>query len=48
MSLLQSDKNGGKIDTTRKVQIFSQIIRHLTALVYLIAELVIGEKPDKL
>ena len=32
----------------RKIQIFSQIVRHLTALVYLIAELVLGEKPEKL
>lgn len=46
--LLQTDINNGKIDATRKMQIFSQIIRHLTALVYLIAELVIGAKPEKL
>jgi len=32
----------------RQHEIFSQIIRHLTALVYLIAELVIGERPDSL
>jgi len=32
----------------RRIEIFSQIIRHLTALVYLIAELVMGEKPERL
>jgi len=38
-----------KIDPKkRKIQIFSQIVRHLTALVYLLAELYLGEKPEKL
>lgn len=32
----------------RQIEIFSQIARHLLALVYLIAELVLGEKPPKL
>jgi hypothetical protein len=36
------------MDRKRKLEVFSQIIRHLTALVYLIAELVLGEKPEKL
>lgn len=45
---LPIEHNRDKIDAMRKVQIFSQIIRHLTALVYLVAELVIGQKPEKL
>lgn len=45
---LQSDLICDKIDTYRKVQIFTQMMRHITALVYLIAELVIGTKPEKL
>jgi len=36
------------MDCKRQLEIFSQIIRHLTALVYLLAELVMGEKPEKL
>jgi hypothetical protein len=32
----------------RKVVIFSQLVRHLTAIIYLVAELVLGEKPEKL
>jgi hypothetical protein len=35
-------------DKKRKVEIFSQIVRHLTAIVYLVAELYLGHKPDKL
>jgi hypothetical protein len=35
-------------DRQRKLKIFSQMIRHLTALIYLVAELVLGEKPPKL
>jgi hypothetical protein len=35
-------------DKKRKLEIFSQMIRHLAALVYLVAELVLGYKPDKL
>jgi hypothetical protein len=45
---LQSDINNGTMGTMRKVQIFSQMVRHITALIYLIAELVIGTKPEKL
>lgn len=45
---LQVDHGYGKIDTRRKLEIFSQIARHLNALVYLIAELVTGVKPEKL
>lgn len=45
---LQSFSTCDKIDTYRKVQIFSQMVRHITALLYLIAELVIGTKPEKL
>ena len=41
---LTTDVSYGKIDVMRKRQIFSQIARHLNALVHLIAELVIGEK----
>lgn len=47
-SLLQNDITRDKIDTRRKVEIFSQMIRLVTALIYLIAELVIGTKPEKL
>jgi hypothetical protein len=32
----------------RKVAIFSQLVRHLTAIIYLVAELVLGFKPEKL
>lgn len=32
----------------RRLVIFSQLIRHLTAIVYLVAELVLGFKPEKL
>ena len=39
---------GKMMDKKRKLEIFSQMIRHLTALVYLVAELVIGYKPEKL
>jgi hypothetical protein len=38
----------GKIDHRRQVEIFSQLVRHLTAIVYLVAELWIGKKPEKL
>ena len=44
----ECDKIQGKVDDKRKVEIFSQMIRHITAIVYLIAELVIGRKPEKL
>jgi hypothetical protein len=43
---LQTDIKYDKMG--RRVQIFSQMVRHLTALVYLVAELVLGEKPEKL
>jgi hypothetical protein len=36
------------ITTRRKVEIFSQMVRHCTALIILIAELVLGFKPDRL
>ena len=39
---------GKMMDKKRKLEIFSQMIRHLTALVYLVAELVVGYKPEKL
>jgi hypothetical protein len=47
---LQKVSPGDRIDITltRKVEIFSQIIRHLTAIVYLVAELYLGQKPEKL
>lgn len=32
----------------RQIEIFGSIVRHLTALVYLIAELVLKEKPESL
>jgi hypothetical protein len=32
----------------RKVEIFSQLIRLTTAIIYLVAELHLGEKPEKL
>lgn len=32
----------------RKVEIFSQLVRHMTAIVYLVAELHLGQKPEKL
>jgi hypothetical protein len=54
LGLLYSRELCGKIvmvkpmNNERKVQIFGQLIRHLTAIVYLIAELIIGEKPEKL
>ena len=45
---LQIANDCAKIDTRRKLEIFSQILRNVTALVYLVAELVIGQKPEKL
>ena len=39
---------GKMMDKKRKLEIFSQMIRHLSALVYLIAELYFGYKPEKL
>lgn len=45
---LQKTAGYDKISKVRTLQIFSQITRHLTAIMYLIAELVIGEKPEKL
>ena len=44
-------KNGPEcvtIDEERKVKIFAQLVRHLTAIIYLIAELVLGRYPGKL
>jgi len=45
---LQLHNECGKIDITerRKVEIFSQMIRHTTALILLIAELCLGFKPN--
>lgn len=38
-----------KIDSKkRKIEIFSQLLRHLIGILYLIAELAIGERPEKL
>lgn len=31
----------------RKVEIYSEIARHLKAILYLVAELHLGEKPEK-
>jgi len=45
---LQIASDCAKIDIQRKLEIFSQMVRHLTALIYLVAELVIGVKPEKL
>lgn len=45
---LSTEQVYGKIDARRKVEIFSQMVRHCTALIMLIAELVIGVKPDRL
>jgi len=45
---LQITNDCAKIDTRRKLEIFSQMVRHFTALIYLVAELVIGVKPEKL
>lgn len=39
---------GKMLDRKRKLEIYSQIKRHLIALVYLVAELALGEKPEKL
>jgi hypothetical protein len=36
------------MDTKRKVELFSQLVRHLTAIVYILAELSLGYKPEKL
>lgn len=36
------------MDNKRKVELFSQLIRHLTAIVYIVAELVLGYRPEKL
>jgi len=36
------------IDDRRRAEIFNQLVRHLTAIVWLVAELVIGRKPEKL
>lgn len=43
---LQQQAKHGKIK--RKVEIFSQISRHITAILYLVAELYLGERPEKL
>jgi hypothetical protein len=37
-----------RVTVKRQHEIFSQIVRHLVAIVYLIAELVTGEKPESL
>jgi len=36
------------MDTKRKVELFSQLVRHLTAIVYILAELALGFRPEKL
>jgi len=36
------------MDRKRQVELFSQLARHLTAIVYIIAELVLGYRPEKL
>jgi hypothetical protein len=36
------------MSNTRKVELFAQLARHLTAIVYIVAELTLGYKPDKL
>lgn len=38
----------GKIERRRKLEIFSRLARHVTAIVYLVAELYLGYKPEKL
>lgn len=47
-SQLKTSPNCDKIDDGRKIEIFSLMVRHLTAIVYLVAELVIGRKLGKL
>ena len=38
----------GKIERRRKLEIFSRLARHVTAILYLVAELYLGYKPEKL
>ena len=38
----------GKIERRRQLEIFSRLARHVTAIIYLVAELHLGYKPEKL
>ena len=48
VNTLQNDATCDKMIARRKAEIFSQLARHMTAIVYLIAELHLGKKPEKL
>jgi hypothetical protein len=48
VNTLQTASNCVTISTERRIKIFSQLVRHFTAIIYLVAELVIGTKPGKL
>jgi hypothetical protein len=44
-TLLSTQTTYDTISVSRKVEIFSQMVRHTTALILLIAELCLGFKP---
>lgn len=45
---LQQNEKRGKLTVARKVIILSNIGRHLTAILFCIAELILGFKPERL